>query len=805
MLNTLKLACRRLAKSPGYSFVVMSTIAFGVGLATAMFAILDSVVLRPLPFPSSKELVAARVVVPSFAAMYPSLPVNLRFFLEWSACPALSKLALVDRGEMVLTGNGEAQKLNGALVSSSLLDTLGVAPALGQGFVPSDSEEAAAPKALIGEKLWRSRFSGDPEIVGKGITLNQRPYTIVGVLPPGFRIPSAGKIGDTPISQAPIDVLVPKRYSGSERTEVFGRFNYEVVGRLAPGQSLRQALAQMNVVAARLASESGEKMEAQAQLLPLQDSLVGDSRRGLVLLFCAVAAVLLIASLNLAVLALARAEQQLPQFEIRAALGAGRRILLREAVAESLVLSFLGFLGGLAVASSSLDLLLSFAPADLPRIDEIALHLPAFICAALLSGLCVLLFGMIPALRLARVRASSGAPGSRTSSASAASARLQNVFVAIEVGLGTVLLSLGLLFASSYLAVLGEDRGYQGSGVYSTTLQISMAKYAKDKDVQGFHARVLAELSAAPGVEAAAIASSLPMQGQTWVDSINTSDKPLSSDKAPTTNVRFISSDFFQVLRVPLSEGRSFTDNDQGRKVAIISRKLASVLWPGESALGRKLLQRGSEIEVIGVAGDTRLNADEAPVAILYLPHWEWPMTKTELIFRLAEGLPASGEQLRKLLKRVDADLPAPLLRSMEDLLQTSTSGRRFMMMLCDTFALAALGLAALGIYGVLSYRMAKRRKELGIRSALGALPSILFLFVVKQGMKPVVIGLVAGTAGALLGSQLFKSLFYANHSDDLGTLLVAPLLLCLIALIACLLPASKATRISPAEALRDE
>lgn len=805
MSLTLRLTCRSLLKAPGYALVVLLTLALGVGLTTAVFAIFESVILHPLPFPASNELVATRVVLPAYAKTYPTVPVNARFYLEWSACPSFSNLALVDRHTMVLSGSGEAEKLNGAYTSPNLLDTLSVRPLLGTGLSANDDTPGAPLKILLGEALWRRRFDGDPAILGTSIVVDQKHYTVVGVLPEGFRIPSAGKIGRESAAPGSIDLLAAKRFNENERKEIFGAFNYEVIGRLAKGASLEQARAQLDVVATRLAKESGEAMEARSQVMPLQDSFVGEARNGLVLLFCSVAAVLLIACLNLAVLALSRAERQSAQYEIRAALGAGRRALFAQAIAESALLAVLGGLLGLFVASISLGTLVGLAPADLPRVDEIALRPASLAVGALLATLCGLIFGLVPSLRLAK-SAASCAPGTRNASDSHASSALQDNFVGVQVALGTVLLALGLLFAQSYLSVLREDRGYQGARVESTALQIPYAKYSSDEAILAFDRRILSEAATLPGIESVALASSLPMQGETWVDSFYASDNPVKASEAPTCNVRFISGSFFEVLGVPLLEGRTFSEHDRDRKVAVLSKKMAAVLWPGQSALGKRVSRiSGESAEVIGVVGDTRVAADQAPVALLYYPYWEYAMTKTQLVFRHASGARPQGALLQATLKRVDPDLPAPVLRSMDDLLTQSTAGRRFLMILCDVFAMAALVLSALGVFGVLSYRVARRRKEIGIRSALGAGPKALLLLVLGQGMKPVLVGLCVGIATAFAGLKFVAGMLYGTNGDGYLLLLSVPLLLGIVGLAACLLPALQALKIEPSEALRND
>ncbi len=794
-------ALRSLAKSPGYTAVAILTLALGIGATTAIFSVVDAVILRPLPLPHPEQLVAVRCVIPAVARQYPTLPVNARFYTEWRTLPAFASLALLDRWTVTLTGAGEPARLSAIAGSANLLPTLGVAPALGRGFTADADQPGPSTVALISDRLWREHFASDPAILGRAITIDSRPLTVIGVMPAGFRLP------DQRFSEP--DLYLPHPFEARELAEIVGRFNYEVIGRLAPGVTLAQAETQLNAVAARLSQLAANNTEVRSSLTPLHDDVVGPVRRGVWILFSAIGAVLLLACLNLSILGLARAEQRGHDSAIRAALGASRAQLFAHALAESLALSVVGGALGCLVASWGLTLLVHLAPANLPRLETAQLDLGVLAFAVGSTLLATVLAGLVPAWHSARCDAASVylARNSRTSTGSPATRRLRATFIAVEVGVGTVLLAAAALLLGSFGRLLRADVGFQAPRVVTTDLVIPAAKYHAPADRRGYYDRVIAEISAVPGVATAAVTNALPLTGETWIDSLWAPGDTRHAFEHPQANVRFVTPDYFATLGIPLLAGRTFRPTD-GPETGLISAQLAAKLWPGQDPVGRKALRGdGTDpIDIIGVVGDVRATVDHAPVSFVYRPHWAWGFSQATLAVRLdATAPPAVAAALRQAIRRIDADVPLQNFKTMDDIFVSAVSSRRFQLRLIVAFALSALTLAGVGLYGVVSHGVTQRTRELGLRLTFGAPPAALRAMVVRQGLRPVLIGLLAGVAASLLSGQLLASFLYeTNPRDPLALLAVAAVLLP-VAFLACWLPARRATKVDPMTALRAE
>jgi len=807
---SLRHAVRSLLKTPGFTAVSVLTLALGIGASAAVFSVVNAVVLRPLAYPESERLLALRVGFRLASSDYPSMPINARFYEEWRAnCPAFSELALLDRGSTTLTGFGDAVRLSSVRTSTNVFAALRVTPPLGRAFAADENTAGRNRVAVISHRLWRERFSGAADIVGRTVTLDQRPFTIVGVLPADFRLPEAKQffLGNVTPNGEP-DIFVPKEYEDKELDEAVGRFNYEVIGRLAPGATVQTAVAQMDVVAARLAKLAGEGIAIRSLAVPLQEAVTGPARRGLFLLLGAIGAVLLIACLNLSVLALARAERRSHDAAVRSALGASRGQLLGQALLESAVLAVAGGALGLLLTYWGLDLLVGLAPADLPRLDEVRLDgrvlgfaLAATIATALLSGL-------IPAWRTAGADAADAlrSGDNRTATGGRTPRRLRQTLTAVEVGVSTVLLAIAGLLVGSFLRVTNVDGGFRREGVATTSIAIAYAKYSDDDARLGFYQRLVASLAAVPGVVSAAVTNALPLQGETWIDSMTFVGDTRPWQERPSCNVRFVSEDYFATLGIPVAAGRAFRPEDAKRPVVLLSAGFAAQLWPGQDAVGRKVTRgQNDELEVIGVVGDVRASADQRPVPVAYYPFAAWPPSRAMLAVRLQGGLAALAPGLRAAIHRADTDIPLQPFRTMDDILQSSVSQRRFQMRLAAAFAVAALVLAGLGTYGVVAHSVTQRTRELGIRMAFGADAGSVLRLVVGQSLQPILLGLAGGLLAALLGGRVLAGLLFETDPRDPLTLALVTATLILVAFVACWLPARRATRIDPMTALRAE
>ena len=798
MLRDLGQALRLFRRERGFALAVVLSLALGIGANTAIFSVVNGVLLNPLPYRQPERLYAVEEVVPKFAARFPTVPVNLSHFMEWrSRATTFEQVALMQPALLNLTGAGEPELLRGALVSSGLVEMLGVQPLLGRAF--TREEERSGPYlAILSHALWQRRFNGDRAVAGKTVTLDGRPYVVVGVLPPSFRFPWTGRV----------DVLVPLGYKDDQLEEKFGDFNWTAIARLRAGVPPGQALGELNVLQAAIMRGVPEvNMELRASLTPLADKVVGDSRRGILVLMAAVGAALLVLCVNLANLWFARAAARTREFAIRAALGASRARLVRESLAESFSLALAGGALGVAFAYGGLGALLRAAPLDLPRLADVRMDGAALGFALVVSLACGLLFGALPAFRSALHNPQDALKsGSRTATEGVRGMRIRRVLVAVEVGLSAALLITAGLLANSFVRLMKVDRGFDVERVLSVKVSLPSARYAENRPRTVFFDRLLAKAAALPGVTKASVVSALPLEGETWVDVVGTEHDPRPLFERTEVNVRFIGPDYFKVLGVPMRGGRPFQEGDRARPVAIIPRNTAARLWPGQDPVGRILLHNDQPAEVVGVVPDFRsTNLDKDPVTMLYIPYWQRPRTSAYLLLRTAMDPRAVAGAVRSAVWEVDGEVPVPEMKTLVEVLDASVAQRRFHMTLLIAFAAAALALASLGIYGVLAYSMARRRAEIGIRMALGAGAADVRRMAVVEGMAPAVCGLAAGIALALAAGQALGSLLFQVSARDPLTIGAVSAVLLAVAAAACLVPAARAARVDPSSALHAE
>jgi putative ABC transport system permease protein len=804
--NDLRYAARTVRREPAFAAVATLTVALGIGANTAIFSIVNGVLLRPLPYAEPGRLVVLREVLPAVAQTYPTLPVSARHFTEWrQRLHSFERMSAVDPASATLTSSREPEQLDLLRVSADVFQTLGVRAALGRTFVDGEDQEGKDGVAILSHSLWQRRFNSNPGIVGSTIHLDGVPRTVVGVLPEWFQCPNLGALEVGKSSSARPDLFVPLVFSKQELGQLMGEFNYNVMARLKPGVTTAAATAELNVVAAELVKLAGENMELRGWAGPLLDSMVGKSRTGLIVLLGAVGSVLLIVCVNLANLMLARGERHARESAIQVALGAGGRRLVRQALSLSLLIALLGGALGVGIAAGSLSALVKSAPADIPRLEEVRLDARVLAFALAIATLTGLLFGLAPAWRAARTDPQSALKsGGRTGTGSGNALQLRRSLVVAEVGLSTVLLVTAGLLMSSFLRVIRGDKGFQAPTVLAAEVQIPRIKYHDDAQRDQFFLRALDRLAAQPGVVSAALVTALPLQGETWIDSVSVPGDTRSDWQRAPTNVRFISPDYFRAMGIPLRSGRPFNDGDK-RDVAIISEGLAHLLWPGKDAVGRQVMDQDTPREVIGVAGDVRADADKPPVAMVYRPYWDYSPRRVTLVARAAGDPHSIAGAMRAAVRSVDPDVPLADIRTMQEVLEQSVAQRRFQMRLAAAFAATALLLAALGIYGVVSYSVARRTNELGIRMALGAQAPQLYRMVLLQAMAPVALGLLAGLAGAFAAGRVLASLLYQVSPRDPALLASAAALLGAVALAASFLPARRAAGMNPLDALRDE
>ena len=518
-------------------------------------------------------------------------------------------------------------------------------------------------------------------------------------------IPNARVLEVGQASAVKPEAFWPIVFSDEELKQLMGNFNYTVIARVKGGVPPERPAAELNVIAKQLVKMSGANVDLRASVIPMRDSIVGKSRRGLLVLLGAVGSILLIVCVNLANLLLARSERRSRDAAVRTALGASRRRLVREALTETLILAVVGGALGVAVAAAGLGTLVRSAPADIPRLDEVRLDPWVLLFALGITTLTGLLFGLAPAWRATLADPQDALKaGGRAISGTLAGARLRGFLVASEMGLSVLLLVTAALLMSSFVQLMRNGQGFSAPTVLTADVAVPRGKYQKDEQRNSFHERVLARLASQPGVVSAAIVTALPLTGETWVDSMWLDGDNRPQYERPAVNVRFASADYFRTMGIPILTGRTFSDNDRKKKVAVLSEKVAQKLWPGQNPLGRLFNANDTKFEVIGVVGDVRAEPHKPVISIEYRPYWDWPPSRVKLVARAAGDPRSIAGAMREAVRSVDPDVPVPELHTMQEVLAESLAQRRFQMLLAAAFAGTALLLTALGIYGVVSY-----------------------------------------------------------------------------------------------------
>ena len=812
LVQDVRFAWRMLRKNPGFTAIAVMTLALGVGANTAIFSLVNGVLLRPLSYRQPERLYVIREIVPQWAKFAPSLAANLPDFQIWQKqCRSFEQLALAEALEVDLSGAGEAEEIYGVRASANLLEMLGQSPALGRSFLSDEDQAGHDRVVMLTDGFWRSRFHGDPGIIGRTITLDGEPHVVVGVLPASFHFPKA--IASSAFGR--IDFFKPLGGARFYEQDLIGEFDFVAMGRLREGVTPAQALSELNVVQAGIAKQANENVDLLADLLPLEPQIVGPARNGLVLLLAAVGAVLLIICVNLANLLLARAPSRLREAAIRNALGAGPTRLLRQMLTESFLLALIGGVLGTALAYLGVRALVVSAPVDLPRLNEVVIDGRVLCFAVALSALVGALFGMLPAWRISRADPQATLKAGATTITEGQQARqIRQSLIGFEVGLCTALLILTGLLVSSLFHVIRVNPGFGVERVLAADVDLPPQSYAQPEARAHFYERVLRELQSTPGVEAAGWVNLLPLEGQGSVTGIS---RPGALDR-PNENVhanyRAVSPDYFRAMGIPLLEGRFFNENDRGKKVVMVSKGLADRLWPDQSPVGRICVAEWGplqESEVVGVVGDIHtVNLEAPPLLMVYVPDSYGEQQpgapgSASIVVRTSGDPDALASSVRSIIQGADPNVPILALRPMSEVVSQTLDARRFQTVLAGLFAACALLLASLGVYGVVSYNVERRRFELGIRLVLGARHGRLLGLVLRQGMIPVAFGLAGGIAGAAAGARLMQTFLFGIGPFDPLTFVGVAAVVTAVAAAACYLPARRTLGLDPMAALRYE
>lgn len=807
MRSDLVAALRFFRREPALAALIVLTLALGIAANAAIFSVVNGVLLEPLGYRQPAQLVALQETIPKIAKLYPMIPVNAPAYLAWQRqARSFAGIALINPREMNLTGAGEPALLGAASVTPNLFRVLGVGPSMGRDFLPDANQAGHDHEAILTHGLWRDRFHSDAGIIGRAISLDGNPYVVAGVLPPSFRFPKGTELSLVNLGTN-VQIFVPRVFNKDELTDG-GDFNYAAIGRLKPGVTPAQALAELNVIQAGVSRAFPGMGEVRAVVEPLRDMIVGPARRGLWLLLAAVLALLLIVCVNLANLLLARATGRRRETAIRGALGAGPGRLLRQALTETILLALAGGAIGLLLAHVALALLLRAAPAGLPRLDEIRLDGPVLWFTFGLSLLAGLLAGVLPAWRMAGADPQEAlrTGGARTGEG-AGGRRAREALVGFETALTAALLIVAGLLLASFSRLINMPKGFATSNILTVQLNLPTTRYTQGAQRQEFWRRALAATAALPGVQASTMISDLPLSGNDNVNPITVPGDTRPIPEQPLANVRQISPGYFRMLGIPLLSGRELTAADKGKPVAVISASAARAAWPGRNAVGQ-LFRRGdphdTPTQVVGVVADTRgITLLDPPGLMVYVPYSG--NSTGALLLKTSLPPDSLAPEVRRAIWNIDSSLPVPAMESMRKIVAESVAPRRFQMILVLLFAGAALLLACLGIYGVVSYSVARRRQEIGVRVALGARPGDLHRMILRQGMAPVAIGLVIGVAGALALGRGLASLLFEVRPSDPTTLASVVIVLAAVAVAACWAPAHRAAHAEPTRALRVE
>ena len=807
----LRFAWRVLQRNPGFSVIGILTLAFGIAVNTAIFSVFDGILLRPLGYGDESRLVTIHEVVPKFGQPAPRLPVNAMHFFEWrKSVRAFERIAMIGEITLNLTGAGEPERITAARVSASLFPMLGARTQLGRTFLDDEDQPGRDNVVVLSNGLWKRRFAGDPGVVGHTISLDGHPYEVVGVLSSSFHFPKLSQLYAMTITAERPELWKPFAVRPDE-LEPLGDFNFACIARLRPDIALRPALEELNATQGRLASLAPEKIDLSAALVPLHDQITGRSRTGLELVMSAVALVLLTGCVNIANLLLARASSRKREMAIRSALGAGSWRLLRQLLVENLLLAGIGGALGIAMAGGVLRLILARAPADLPRLDDVHLDGRALLFTLAASVFAGLFFGILPSWRLSRLEPQEGMQsGNRASTKAPGAGRLRSALVTVEVGLSTVCLITGGLLLRSFANLLQSDKGFTAQQVFTVNLNLPDARYPDLPQRVRFIRSLLESLRALPGVQSAGVSNMLPLSGEGGNNLITVEGTTVPFTERPLADIRGVDPEYFATLGIPLRQGEIFRDTDRDRKVATVSALTAARLWPGQDPVGKRFKvgdPEGPFIDVVGVVGDVRsVGLDKPPSMTIYLPYWQRPTWRgPAFAIRTASVSLDFSWEVRHTIHRLDAELAVPRFQTMEQVVDQSVAQRRFQMTLILLFALAALVLAGLGIYGVVSHSVASRTREMGIRMALGAHRADILSMMLGRALAPVAVGLCAGLVAALAVGRLLAGLLYGVKPLDTVTISSVLLTLTAVATVAALIPARRATLVDPATVLRYE
>jgi putative ABC transport system permease protein len=806
----LRYSLRSLFKRPGFTVIAILTLALGIGANTAIFSVVNGVLLRPLSFAASERLVAlweVRSGEPRNSVSYPN-------FRDWRAQQtAFERIAVYRENPMILTGGSEPANLAGIVTSPDLFPLLGATPLLGRVF-QQEEEVAGHYVAILSQSVWQKHFLADPQIIGRQVTLNGHAFTVVGVMPAKF---------DFPVRSVATEIWVTSAIDAEKTdadddpmSEQRGFRSLKAIGRLKPGATIKQAQADLDAIVSRLQKQYPEDMTNYgAGMAPLLDDLVGDVRSALLVLFIAVLFVLLIVCANVANLLLARAVTRRKEIAVRTALGASRWRIVRQLLTESALLAFLGGAVGLLVALWGTELLKTLGPENLPRVQEISVDGRVLGFTMLISLLTGMIFGLVPALRASRTDLNETLKETGRSSESIHRNQLRSTLIVAEVALALILLTGAGLLVKSFLRLRQVNPGFEPKQVLTLRFDLPEYRYREVPRINEFNRQILERIERLPDVKAAGLIFPLPLSGSNAGTRFSIEGRPVERGQLPRVDFRTASAGYFRALSIPLLSGRDFTARDdlKAPNVVIVNETLARRYFPNENAVGKRIspdISIGSGEapmrEIVGVVGDIKHRGPgEETLPEVYLPHAQLPFGPVTVVVRTGHEPLGIVKAIRAEVNALDPELPLADVQTLDEYLTNSVAQPQFNARLLAIFGAIAMILTAIGLYGVMAYSVAERTRELGIRRALGAQVGDLLGLVIRQGMKLVLAGVVVGMAGALALTHLISGLLFGVTATDPLTFVGSSLLVTIVTLLACWIPAWRATKVDPIIALRCE
>ena len=805
LIYDLKFGFRMLAKNPGFTLVAVLTLGLGMGATTAIFSVVYQVLLRPLPFPDASSLVVMNETTPRVGNVSVSYPN----FLDWrQQSHSFSQMAAVHNVGFNLAGVSQPEVISGDAVSPNFLSMIGVRPILGRDFDAAEEKPGTAPVVILSSALWQSHLGGDPNAIGRTITLDGRSFTIVGVLPPDYRA-----LDKTDLLE-PVGVWATNNPNVTDRGD---RGDMVVMARLAPGVTLPQARMEMEGIAARLAKEYASNDQGGVLLQSLRDAFVGDARPAILVLFAAVIFVLLIACANVANLFLVHGAARTKEIALRIAFGASGSRITRQMLTESLVLACLGGILGLALAMAGTQGMSLLLPAEMLMGESVHISGAVLLFAAAAVALTALAFGLAPAIHSMKTDVQAELKeGGRTTSAGTAQNRFRGALAIAEISLALILLVSAGLMVKSLHRLMEVNPGFRPERVLTMEMDLRTQQYSKDAAIRNFWQQLLDRVRALPGVQSAAVGTVVPLTDSHSRADITIEGMALPKPGSfPHPDYHLVSTGYLRTLGVPLQRGRDFTndDNENTARVGLVNARLAREFWPNTDPIGKRFMfghptpnKPPKWITVVGVTGDTKLYGLANPSRLeVYQPYRQSPDGAMNLLVRSAIDPTSLTAEIRGAVASIDKDQPIFGIATMQQLVSDSVATQRTTLILLGLFSALALVLAVIGVYGVISYSVAHRTHEMGIRMALGAERGEVLKLVVGQSLRLTMMGVGLGIAGALALTHFLASLLYTVKPTDLLTFVVASLALTSVALVASYIPARRATKVDPIVALRYE